>query len=99
MELAACVEEPRLGGGDAAAEVDDGALAQQPPSLQSDRTEEAYLQLDRSVPDAGREHCVHGAAHRRVEEGARQAPVHRTDRVVVVLGGLAAEQGTALLYL
>jgi hypothetical protein len=99
IELAARVEEPRRGGGDAAADVDSGALAQKPPGLQSDRTQKVDLQLDRGVPDTGGKHGVHGATHRRIEEGARKAPVHHTERIVVVLGGRAHEQGTALLYL
>ena len=99
IKLAACVEEPRLGGSDVATDVDGSALAKKPPGVQSDRTEEVDLELDRGVPDTSGEHGVHGAAHRGVEQGAGETSMDDADRIVVTLGGCALEDHPALLYL
>src|SRR5215210_2921987 len=61
VELAPFVVEPRLGGGDAAADVDGDALAQKLSGIRNYRAEKVDLELDRGVCDAGGEHRVYGA--------------------------------------
>ena len=54
---------------------------------------------ERGVADAGRKRGVDGAAERRVEQRRGVAAVDDADRVVVLLAGLALEDGPALLDL
>ena len=99
VELAPFVAEPRLGGSDAAADVDGCALAQQPSGIRGDRAKEVDLEFDRGVSDAGGEHRVYGAAHSGVEQGAGEAAVNGADWVVVILCRHALEDHPTLLDL
>jgi hypothetical protein len=99
VELALFVEEPRLGGGGAAADMDGGALAQEPSGLRFDRTKEVDLELDRGVSDARGEHRVYSAAHGGVEQGASETAVDGPDGIVVILGRHTLEDHPTFLDL
>ena len=86
----------RLRGRLFAPPVEDVRLAEDPAGVAGDRAHVLRLEAERRVADPGRERGVDGAAESRVEQGRRVAAVDDADRVVVLLAGLALEDGSAL---
>src|SRR5262245_28156587 len=64
-------------------------------SRRSKWPDQIHLELERAVAVAGGEQGGYGAPHRRVEEGADQATLHHSDRVVQVLARLERHHHSA----
>ena len=95
VELAGSVGQAALGGRHSAPDVDNLALAVHHAGPARHCAQVVCFQLDRRIASASGEHRLNGAAHRGIEQGCRNATMHGTQRIVLVLGRLRREDGNS----